>query len=179
MYADEQSDSGAESGWSDISGNSSTDSEGTLPEVSSVASDQDRFDTAYEAFQGLSDDLYTIDTTQPARGVTSDDAPGVPLRNGPEQLKELVNLPRNWPLARLTIPLGGLSKQVDRLLEGYCFQILATNSDPDVHHGKVSKTASHLTVLLAEYLADTIAWLMRRILDHASKIKRTMTVNLS
>ena len=170
MYADEQSDSGAESGWSDISGNSSTDSEGTLPEVSSVASDQDRFDTAYEAFQGLSDDLYTIDTTQPARGVTSDDAPGVPLRNGPEQLKELVNLPRNWPLARLTIPLGGLSKQVDRLLEGYCFQILATNSDPDVHHGKVSKTASHLTVLLAEYLADTIAWLMRSILNHGSKI---------
>ena len=77
MYTDEQSDSGAESGWSDNSGNSSTDSEGTLVEVSSVASDQDRFDIAYEAFHGLSDDLYTIDTTQPARGVTSDDAPGV------------------------------------------------------------------------------------------------------
>ena len=91
---------------------------------SHLASDQDRFDIAYEAFHGLSDDLYTIDTTQPARGVTSDDAPGVPLRNEPKQLKELVHLPRNWPLARLTIPLGGLSKQVDRLLEGYCFQIL-------------------------------------------------------
>ena len=28
------------------------------------------------------------------------------------------HFPRNWPLARLTIPLGGLSKQVDRLLDG-------------------------------------------------------------
>ena len=79
----------------------------------------------------------------------------------------------NWcicPLARLTIRLGGLSKQIDRLLEGYCFQILATNRDPDAHNGKVIQTATHLTWILAEYLADTIAWLMRSILDHASKI---------
>ena len=73
-------------------------------------------------------------------------------------------------MARLTIPLGGLSKQIDRLLEGYCFQILATNRDPDVHNGKIIQTASQLTWILAEYLADTIAWLMRSILDHASKI---------
>ena len=59
---------------------------------------------------------------------------------------------------------------VDRLLEGYCFQILATNRDPDAHHGKVIQTATHLTLILAEYLADTIAWLMRSILDHESKI---------
>ena len=64
---------------------------------------------------------------------------------GEEKLRDLVHLPRNWPLARLTIPLGGLSKQIDRLLEGHCFQILATNR-------------------------DTIAWLMRSILDNASKI---------
>ena len=64
----------------------------------------------------------------------------------------------------------GLSKQVDRLLEGYCFQILATNRDPDAHNGKVIQTSTHLTLMLAEHLADTIAWLMRSILDHASKI---------
>jgi len=92
------------------------------------------------------------------------------LSDGQVQLRELIHLPRNWPLARLTIPLGGLSKQVDRLLEGYCFQILATNRDPDAHHGKVIQTAMHLTLILAEYLADTIAWLMRSILDHESKI---------
>ena len=81
-----------------------------------------------------------------------------------------MHLPRTWPLARLTIPLAGLSKQIDRLLEGCCFQILATNRDPEAHNGKVIQTATHLTWILAEYLADTIAWLMRSILDHASKI---------
>ena len=87
-----------------------------------------------------------------------------------EKLQELVHLPRTWPLARLTIPLEGLSKQIDRLLEGYCFQILATNRDPEAHNGRVLQTATHLTWILAEYLADTIAWLMRSILGHASKI---------
>ena len=103
-------------------------------------------------------------------GVTSEDAAGVQLLNGQEKLQELVHLPRTSPLARLTIALAGLSKQIDRLLEGYCFQILATNRDPEAHNGRVIQTATHLTWILAEYLADTIAWLLRSILDHASKI---------
>ena len=53
--------SDAESGWSGVSDNSSTDSECTDVEASSIASDQDRFDTAYEAFQDLGNDLYYID----------------------------------------------------------------------------------------------------------------------
>ena len=170
MVASEESGSEAESGWSGVSDNSSTDSECTILEASSVASDQDRFDTAYEAFRDLAEGLYDIDLTRYSRGVTSEDAPGVQLLNGQEKLPELVHLPRTWPLARLTIPLAGLSKQIDRLLEGYCFQILATNRDPEAHNGKVIQTATHLTWILAEYLADTIAWLMRSILDHASKI---------
>ena len=117
MDAGEESGSGADSGWSGVSDNSSTDSEGTILEASSVASDQDRFDAAYEAFRDLSEGLYDIDTRQCARGVTSNDAPGVKLSDGQAKLRELVHLPRNWPLARLTIPLGGLSKQVDRLLD--------------------------------------------------------------
>ena len=82
--------------------------------------------------------------------MTSEDAPGVQLTDGQAKLRELVHLPRNRPLARLTIPLGGLSKQIDRLLEGYCFQILATNRDPDAHNGKVIQTATQLTWILAE-----------------------------
>ena len=54
--------------------------------------------------------------------------------------------------------------------EGYCLQILATNRDPEVHNGKVLQMASHLTWILAEYLADTLAWLMRSILEHDTKI---------
>ena len=92
------------------------------------------------------------------------------LSDGQAKLCELVHLLRNWPLAQLTILLGGLSKQVDRLLEGQCFQILATDRDPNADNGKVIQTATHLTLILAEYLADTIAWLMRSILDHDSKI---------
>ena len=75
-------------------------SEGTILETSSVASDQDRFNAAYEAFRDLSESLYDIDTRQYARGVTSDDAPGILLSDGQVQLRELVHLPRNWPLAR-------------------------------------------------------------------------------
>ena len=83
--------------------------------------------------------------------------------------------------ARLTIPLERLRAQIDRLLEGYCFQILATNRDPEAHNGRVLQTATHLTWILAEYLADTVAWLMRSILGHASKVRSylTMTLNCS
>ena len=162
--------SDTDSGWSGVSDNSSTHSECTDMEASSIASDQDRFDTAYEALQDLANDLYYIDLTRYSRGSTSEDAAGVLLVDGYEKLQEMVHLPRTWPLARLTIPLEGLSKQIDRLLEGYCFQILATNQYPEAHNGKVLQTATHLTWILAEYLSDTIAWLMRSILSHESKI---------
>ena len=163
-------------GW-EVSDNSSTDSERTILETSSVASDQDRFNTAYEAFRNLAEGLYGIDLTRYSRGVTSKDAAGVQLLNEQEKLPELVHLPRTWPLARL-IHLAGLSKQIDRLLEGYWFQILATNCDAEAHNGKVIQTVTHLTWILAEYLAVTIAWLMRSILDHASRSYLTMTLNL-
>ena len=144
-----------------------------------MASDQDRFDTAYDAFRDLADDLYDIDLRRYPRGVTSEDAAGVPLMDGQEKLQELVHLPRTWPLARLTIPLEGLSEQIDRLLEGYCFQILATNRNPEAHNGRVLQTATHPTWILAEYLADTIAWLMRSILGTPLRSSLTRTLNCS
>ena len=67
MDGGEESGSGAESGSSGVSDNSSTDSECTVLEASSVASDQDRFDTAYEAFRDLSAQLYDIDLTRYSR----------------------------------------------------------------------------------------------------------------
>ena len=97
-----------------------------------MAFDQDRFDTAYEAFRDLAEGLYDIDLTRYSRGVTSEDAPGVQLLNGQEKLQELVHLPRTWPLARLTIPLAGLSKQIDPRSRGTQWE-----SYPDSH-------ASHL-----------------------------------
>ena len=152
-----------------MSDDSSTDSEWTDVEASSIASDLDRFDTAYDAIRGLADGLYDIDLRRLPRGTTSEDASGVLLEAGWEKLQDLAHLPRTWPLARPTIPLEGLSKQIDRLFEGYCLQILATNRDPEVHNGKVLQMASHLTWILAEYLADTLA-LTRSILEHDTKI---------
>ena len=142
MDAGEQSGSGAESGWSGVSDNSSTDSECTILEASSVASDQDRFDTAYEAFKDLSAGLYDIDTTRYSRGVTSEDAPGVKLTNGQEKLRELVHLPRNSPLARLTIPLEGLASKLIGSLKDTAFRSWLPNRDPDAHNGKVIQTAT-------------------------------------
>ena len=72
MVASEESGSEAESGWSGVSDNSSTDSECTNLEASSVASDQDRFETAYDAFRDLAEGLYDIDLTRYSRGVTSE-----------------------------------------------------------------------------------------------------------
>ena len=65
-----------DSGWSGVSDNSSTDSECTDMEASSIASG---FDTAYEALQDLANDLYYIDLTRYSRGSTSGDAAGVSL----------------------------------------------------------------------------------------------------
>ena len=52
-----------------------------------MASNQDRFDTAYDAFRDLANDLYDIDLRRYPRGVTSEDAAGVPLKDGQEKLK--------------------------------------------------------------------------------------------
>ena len=68
MVAKEESVSDAESGWSGVSDNSSTDSECTDVEASLLASDQDRFDTAYDAFRDLANDLYDIDLRRYPRG---------------------------------------------------------------------------------------------------------------
>ena len=60
----QKSESDAESGWSGVSDNSCMDSECTILEASSVASDQNRSNTAYEAFRNLADGLCTIDLTR-------------------------------------------------------------------------------------------------------------------
>ena len=74
--------------------NSSTDSECTDVEASSVASDLDRFDTAYDAFRDLANGLYHIDLRRYSRGVTSEDAAGVLLADGYEKLCIFLELGR-------------------------------------------------------------------------------------
>ena len=92
------------------------------------------------------------------------------LEDGWKKLQDLAHLPRTWPSAHPTVPLEGLSKQIDRLLEGSCLQILAPNRNLEVHNRKVLQMVLHLAWILAEYLADTLAWLMRSKLEHDTKI---------
>ena len=71
-----------------MSDNSFTDSQCTDVEISSVASNQDRFNTAYDAFRDLAKGLYDIDLRRCSRSVTSEDAAGVPLLDGQENCGE-------------------------------------------------------------------------------------------
>ena len=60
--------------------------------------------------------------TRSIQGCHSEDAPGVMLTDGQEKLRELVHLPRNWPLARLTIPLEGLASRLTGSLRDTAFR---------------------------------------------------------
>ena len=162
--------SDAESGWSGVSDNSSTDSECTDVEASSVASDLDRFDTAYDAFRDLAHGLYHIDLRRYSRGVTSEDAAGCSVGSWLREAAGVGASSENLAAGAADHPTGRSYQANRSAIEGYCFQILATNQHPEAHNEKVLQTATHLTWILAEYLADTIAWLMRSILGHDSKI---------
>ena len=67
-------------------------------------------------------------------------------------------------------PTGRLSQASWQAPWGLLLSDPSHQPRPGSHNGKIIQTATHLTVILAEYLADTVAWLMRSILDHASKI---------
>ena len=109
------------------SSSSASDSDDSSEDASSEESDLDKLEAAYTEFACLSEGLGNISYERMAVGVTSDDVPGVPLPGGFETLLKLANVPRTWPLARLTIPLSAFTKQLERLLEGYCLELMATN----------------------------------------------------
>ena len=73
-------------------------------------------------------------------------------------------------LARLTFPLGGFSKQLERLLEGYCMEIMATNTYPDQHVPSIKLFAKDLVLVLAFHLAERISSLLRQVMDHPTKV---------
>ena len=79
---------------------------------------------------------------------------GLSLEGGLATLRTLANVPRTWPLARLTMPLSGFSKHLERLLEGYCMEVYATNVYPDEQLGSIKAFAKDLVLLLAFHLAE-------------------------
>ena len=153
---------------------SSSDSSDSYSDVSSEdgssdVSDFDKFEEAYSEFRKLTAGVDLRELERHVSGQSSEDVPGLVLAGGLTTLQSLANVPKTWPLARLTIPLSGYSKHLERLLEGYCL-VLATNYDPDMQIESIKTYAKDLVLTLAFHLAERIATLMRQVLDHPTKV---------
>ena len=133
---------------------SASDSDMSSEDGSSEESDLDKFEEAFEEFGKLSRGLEHVDAGRGSVGTTSEDVPGISLDGGFDTLQALANVPKTWPLARLTFPLRGFSKQLERLLEGYCLEVIATNAYPDQHLVAVKQFAKDLVLLLALHLGE-------------------------
>ena len=152
------------------SDSSDSNSDFSSEDGSSDVSDLDKFEEAYEEFGKLTAGVDTKVLERHLAGNKSDDVPGLSLEGGLATLRTLANVPKTWPLARLTIPLSGFSKHLERLLEGYCMEVYATNVYPDEQLGPIKAFAKDLVLLLAFHLAERIATLLRQVLDHPTKV---------
>ena len=152
------------------SDSSASNSDFSSEDGSSDVSDLDRFEEAFAEFGKLTEGVDAIEFDRVLAGNSSDDVPGLPLAGGFSTLQTLANVPKTWPLARLTLPLSGFSKQLERLLEGYCMEIIATNTYPDQHVASVKQFAKDLVLLLAFHLAERISSLLRQVVDHPTKV---------
>ena len=152
-----------------------SDSSGSNSDVSSKddssdVSDLDKFEEAYADFGALTAGVDPRTLERDCSGHTNEEVPGLDLPGGVEALHSLANVPKSWPLARLTIPLSAASKHLERLLEGHCMEVCVTNSNPDSQLHFVRKFAKDLVVVFALHLAETISSLFRHVLDHPSKV---------
>ena len=84
-----------------------------------------------------------------------------------EMVHQLSLLPDAWPLARLTFPLDIL-KQLELLLQAYCFEAVATSMEPERHEERVGAFAEDLIQCVALHLAETVAGLFQDALQDAS-----------
>ena len=103
-------------------------------------------------------------------GNTNDDMRGLVVEGGWRPSERLPMYQKTWPLARLTVPLSGFSKQLERLLEGYCMEIMATHAQPEQHLLSIKMFAKDLVLLLAFHLAERISSLLRHVLAHPKKV---------
>ena len=66
--------------------------------------------------------------------------------------------------------MSGFSKHLERLLEGFCLEVYATNANPDQQLGSIKSFAKDLVLTLAFHLAERVASLLRQVLDHPTKV---------
>ena len=151
-----------------------SDSSGSNSDVSSQddssdVSDLEKFDE-YTDFGALTKNVDPRTLERDGSANPNEEVPGIDLPGGMKALHSLANVPKSWPLARLTIPLSAASKHLERLLEGCCNEIYVRNTNPDLQLHFVRKFAKDLVVVLAFHLAETIAALFRHVLHHPSKV---------
>ena len=91
------------------SGSDSSDSNSDFSseDESSDVSDLDKFEEAFKEFGKLTAGVNPASLDRQNSGHRNDDVAGLPLRGGFTTLQSLANVPKTWPLARLTVPLSG------------------------------------------------------------------------
>ena len=156
----EEEDSDSSGSNSDFSSNDDT----------SEVSDLDKFEEAYKEFRDLTDGVDPSAFERVGTGNSNDDVPGLELPGGLTTLHTLANVPKSWPLSRLTIPPSGFSKQLERFLEGCCMEVMVTNTSPELQLHYIKKFAKDLVLLFALHMAEKISSLLRQVLDHPTKV---------
>ena len=76
------------------------------------------------------------------------------FHGGREGIQRFLSLPTTWPLARLMFPIRDLRKQMETLLQTYCFEIEVTCAQASAQDAFVRRMALHLVQYLAVFLAE-------------------------
>ena len=84
-------------------------------------------------------------------------------------LERFLSLPATWPLARLMFPIRNLKKQMETLLQTYCFETAVTCAEAEEQSSYIRRMALHLGQYMAIYLAETITGLLQKVLTHPAK----------
>ena len=91
------------------------------------------------------------------------------FHGGREGIQRFLTLPTTWPLARLMFPIRDLRRQIETLLQTYCFEIEVTCAQAREQDAFVRRMALHLVQYLAVFLAETITGLLQRVLTHPAR----------
>ena len=89
------------------------------------------------------------------------------FQGGRDGLERFLSLPATWPLARLMFPIRNLKKQMETLLQTYCFETAVTCAEVEEQSSFIKRMAIHQ--YMAIYLAETITGLLQRVLTHPAK----------
>ena len=71
------------------------------------------------------------------------------FHGGREGIQRFLTLPTTWPLARLMFPIKDLRRQMETLLQTYCFEIEVTCAQAREQDAFVRRMALHLVQYLA------------------------------